>query len=70
MEQSPKEKLKSLIISFLMPTLFGKSLILYFGRNYSNYPGEGYGYGLILAIAFTVFMLVRFAIKYSSSEEL
>ncbi len=35
----------------LMPMLVLKSLLLYFGIHYSNYPGEGYGWGLIGTIA-------------------
>ncbi len=67
--QKSKLKLGDLILAFLMPTLFGKSLVLYFGLNYSNYPGEGYGYGLIAAIAFTLTMVARFLWKYRDYED-
>jgi hypothetical protein len=60
MEENDNLDLKKTIIAFLMPTLIGKSLILYFGINYSDSPGQGYGIGLSLSIAFTVTMLVRF----------
>lgn len=53
-----------LIFAFLLPTLLGKLLILYFGSNYSTFPGEGYGYGLIVSILFTVFMVGRFLWRY------
>ncbi len=56
--------------SFLMPTLIGKSFVLYFGINYSAYPDEGYGYGLIASIVFTVTSLVLFAWKYKDVEDL
>ena len=56
--------------SFLMPTLIGKSFILYFGINYSNEPGEGYGYGLVISILFTFCSLLLFAWKYRNQEEL
>ncbi len=38
----------------LVPMMVTKVLILYFGINYSNHPGEGYGYGLAVVCAFTV----------------
>ena len=71
----PEEKKNRRIIfdfakSFLMPTLIGKSFVLYFGLNYSEHPGEGYGYGLIAAIVVTVGSLVAFAWKYRNQEEL
>jgi hypothetical protein len=65
-----KKTLKDFIKSFLMPTLVGKTLVLYFGINYSMYPDEGYGYGLIASIAFTVFGLLALIWKYRDQEEL
>ncbi len=65
-----KKTLKDFIKSFLMPTLVGKTLVLYFGINYSLYPDEGYGYGLVAAIAFTVFGLMALIWKYRDQEEL
>lgn len=53
-----------------MPTLIGKTFILYFGINYSNEPGEGYGYGLIVSILFTTISLGCFAWSYRNQEEL
>lgn len=65
-----KKVLKDLIVAFLMPTLIGKSLILYFGLQYSNYPGEGYGYGLIATVIFTLAMAGRLIWKYRNVEDL
>ena len=62
--------LKDFLRSFLMPTFVGKTLVLYFGLMYSNYPDEGYGYGLIASIAFTVVSLILFAWKYKDVEDL
>lgn len=56
--------------SFLMPTFIGKTLVLYFGLMFSNYPGEGYGYGLVAAIIFTVVSLMLFLWKYKDREDL
>ena len=33
------------VFAYFCPTILTKILILYFGLNYSQYPGEGYGYG-------------------------
>lgn len=51
---SPAPHLKKYLKIFLVPTLITKSCIFYFGLQYSMYPGEGYGYGLIASIAFTL----------------
>ena len=69
-EKPSKGVMKDFIRSFLMPTLFGKSLVLYFGINYSLHPDEGYGYGLIAAVVFTFCSLVAFGWKYRNHEEL
>ncbi len=69
-DQNAKKTLKDFIKSFLMPTLIGKTLVLYFGINYSLSPDEGYGYGLAAAIAFTVFGLLMLVWKYRNQEEL
>lgn len=62
--------LAKFMIAFLMPTLIGKSFILFFGLNYSQYPDEGYGWGLIAAIVFTVGSLLRLAIRFHNVEDL
>lgn len=62
-------KVKDLVQAFIMPTVVGKSLILYFGLGYSEEPSRGYGIGLVLSIAFTVIMLIRFVWKYRDYEE-
>ena len=68
--KNPRKIIFDFAKSFLMPTLIGKSFVLYFGINYSQYPGEGYGYGLIVAVVITVFSLLAFAWKYKDQEEL
>lgn len=69
-EQKSKRILKDFLRSFLMPTFIGKSFVLYFGLMYSNHPDEGYGYGLIAAISFTVISLLLFIYKYKDTEDL
>lgn len=61
--------LADFVKALLMPLLVGKALILFFGLQYAEYPGEGYGYGLILSIAFTAGNLVRFVWKYRNIED-
>ncbi len=60
----PKLELGSLVFTFICPTIFGKVMILYFGLNYSDHPGEGYGTGLAISVIFTLGMLGRFIWKY------
>ena len=69
---SAKEKkvLKDFLRSFLVPTLIGKGFILYFGIMLADNPDQGYGYGLTVAIIFTVTSLFLFAWKYRNHEEL
>jgi hypothetical protein len=62
-------RVQDLLIPFLLPTLLGKCFILYFGLNYSEYPGEGYGIGLGISIAFTLFMLGRFLWTYRHYQD-
>lgn len=65
-----KEILKDFLRSFLVPTLITKAFVLYFGIKYALYPGEGYGYGLVIALAFTVISLTVFAWRYRNYEDL
>ncbi len=53
----------------LFPLLVGKSFVLYFGINYTNYPGEGYGIGLGIALAFSILMAGRFLWRYRNYED-
>ncbi len=71
--ESPAPKnnstLKDFITVLLVPLLVNKAVMLYFGINYSNNPGEGYGYGLIATIAFLFFTVGRFLWKYKDIED-
>lgn len=44
----------SFVRTFIMPMIVIKFFLLYFGLNYSQYPGEGYGYGLVATLIVTV----------------
>ena len=54
---------------FIGPVLINKAFMLYFGLNYSMYPGEGYGYGLVFTILFFLIMSARFIWKYRNIED-
>ncbi len=68
--ENNQQALKPFILGFLMPTLVGKTLVVYFGLNYSEFPGDGYGYGLVAAIIFTVGNLLRLVWRYRNVEDL
>lgn len=75
MEPKKTEKAKSnpvlrdFLVAFLVPTLINKTLMLYFGIHYAEYPGRGYGYGLAATIAFLFLSLGRFVWKYRNVED-
>lgn len=52
--------------TFLLPMIVLKVFLLYFGLNYSRYPGEGYGYGLAATLCFC---LAAFAYFLWSNRE-
>ena len=68
-ENKRKLRIVDLLVPFLLPTIVGKTLILYFGLNYSDYPGEGYGIGLVCSILFTVGMLASFVWRFRNYED-
>lgn len=57
-KEARSPKLEGYLRTFLVPTLLNKAFIMYFGLQYSMYPGEGYGYGLAITVSLT---LVSFA---------
>jgi hypothetical protein len=60
-------QLTSYLRVFLIPTLFLKGALLYFGLNYSSYPEEGYGWGLFIAICLSLFNFLLFLWKTRNS---
>lgn len=61
--------LKDFLKIFLVPLLINKCFMLYFGLKYSEFPDEGYGYGLAATIAFFLFTIGRFLWKYKDIED-
>jgi hypothetical protein len=68
-KKAPKLRFQDLLLTFLIPIIVGKIMTLYFGTNYAAFPGEGYGYGLVFSICFTLFGFARFLWKYRHHEE-
>lgn len=72
-EQKPPEInkafLKDLLRVFLIPTLLNKAVMFYFGLQYARYPGEGYGYGLIISILYFLISVAFFLWKYKDVED-
>lgn len=55
---------------FLVPTLVLKVGILYFGIHYSSEPDVGYGWGLVITIALSLFNFAFFIYKnWSDMDE-
>ena len=69
MSKGRKLEIKDLLLTFLMPTIFGKVMILYFGLNYSDHPDRGYGIGLVVSILFTIAMIGRFLWRYRDYDD-
>lgn len=65
----PSNVLKDFLRAFLLPTILNKFLLLYFGLNYAEHPGEGYGYGVIASILFLLFSIGRFLWVYRDIED-
>lgn len=61
--------LKDLIKVFIIPTVINKPIMFYFGLNYSNYPGEGYGNGLVATIAVFITSMGYFLYKYRNNSD-
>ncbi len=61
--------LKDLLRVMLVPTLVNKAFMVYFGLQYSKYPGDGYGYGLLFTIFFLLFTVGTFLWKYRHVDD-
>ena len=54
--------------TLLVPMFVWKVCMLYFGLNYSMYPGEGYGYGLVASISLSLAGFAFFLWKNRSAK--
>ncbi len=64
-----QETMKDFLKAFIFPVLVNKSILFYFGLQYSNYPGEGYGYGIVACLIVLAIMVGRFIWKYKDIED-
>ncbi len=55
--------------TLLVPLLLNKFLMMYFGLNFSEHPGDGYGYGLAASIVFLLASVGLFIWKYRNVED-
>lgn len=55
--------------AYLIPTLVGMGFILYCGANYAQFPGRGFGFGLLLSVIFTLATLGMFLWRYRDYED-
>jgi hypothetical protein len=72
MENSPQNSnkvFKDFLKTFIVPVLINKVFMLYFGLNYSNHPGEGYGYGLAATVVVLLLACGLFIWKYRNVED-
>lgn len=67
--QQNKAFLKDVIKIFVIPNVFNKPIMLYFGVKYAKYPGEGYGYGLAATILVFLTSIAIFLYKYRNIED-
>jgi hypothetical protein len=65
----PSNELIPYLRTFILPTLFLKIAILYFGLEYSSYPGQGYGWGLLAAVVASLANFGFFLWKTRNSPE-
>ena len=49
-----KLTLKNLVVFMVMSAAVNKTFMFYFGINYSQYPGRGYGWGLLITVVYMV----------------
>lgn len=63
-EEQRQRFIRDLLRVFLVPTLVNKTFMLYFGIQYAKYPGEGYGYGLLITVFVLIFTMGSFLWKY------
>lgn len=66
---SQNNVLKDFVKVLVVPLIINKFLMFYFGIHYSNYPGEGYGYGLTATVIFLFITVGRFLWKYRNVQD-
>lgn len=62
------KELGQFLKTLLVPVLITKSIAFYFGLKYSEFPGEGYGWGLVISLGLTAATFVKFAYDRRSTK--
>lgn len=65
----PSLDMRDLFLTALTPLIIGKAGIALCGSFYAYRPGEGFGWGLVFFICFTLVMAGRFIWRYRNYEE-
>jgi len=68
-EPAKPSVLKDFLVVFLGPTIVNKVFMVYFGLQYANYPGDGYGYGLVATIIILFLTMGRLIWKYRHIQD-
>lgn len=69
MQNKTNPVLADFVKVLIMPLVVNKAFMMYFGIQYSNYPGEGYGVGLVITILILFGVVGRFLWKYRNIED-
>lgn len=56
-------KLSQFLRTLIVPLFITKTAALYFGIKMTQYPGEGYGYGLVASLSLTALSFLWFVLK-------
>lgn len=60
---------RDLVKIMVIPNLINKPLLLYFGSKYSEFPGEGWGYGVAGCITYFLVTVAIFLWRYRGVED-
>lgn len=69
MNKEPNHVIKDFLKVFILPVLINKIFMLYFGLNYAEHKGEGYGWGLFATVLFLAFTTGSFLWKYRHNPD-
>ncbi len=68
-EKKSQKMMRDFILTLILPMLVNKVFMMYFGMHYALYPGEGYGYGLVVTIFVMLGILGYLIWKYRNYND-